>query len=139
METELHSSIQLPRSRLSVSDGALIRLSADGEVTASLPIGEIDQVRVVRVVSWAAILAGLALIIAGVFVWSFPQSETLRWIGSLSCSLLGSLALLGARYPVLLISSTNGALSFALSDEDEDIRGFVLNLEHLQARKMAIG
>jgi len=128
-----HGTLALPKSRLSIEDGYLLRRNPKtGSIVGKHRISDIETA--VMTTRWdpLAILIGAALFCGAAFARFNITSVGRNWGTTVTLGSLGLLMVIGSYQTLLQIKIGGNVASYDLFDDPTDCQGFVITLLSLR-------
>jgi hypothetical protein len=121
--------ISLPKTKLYVSDGRLVRQSPTNQTVSEIALDSITDISVRMETDWPVIIFPLGLfVIAGACKW-FLHSVAIGWLLCIVLAILGLLSLLGLKRPLLTVQTRDGQVTFEVKDTFPDAEAFTLSIK----------
>lgn len=122
--------LELPKTRLAVSDGALRKTGKNDTLVAELPLANIADIRVERTADYplpcviCAVFVALA-VVSKVYV----TSTGIGWTGAIICLCIAGLAVLAIHGRKIVIETKDGLVGYPVADTFEEADGFVVSVK----------
>lgn len=127
----MKNRLSLPDTGLHITESTLVRQTSENEVTLSLPLESITQLRLKRTPSeFSIVLLGSALAVV-YLAMEIAEGTGLRIALSMLAILVGSFAILGFLKQLLIIESNQGVVRVEVSDSRDVCEGFVHSVNAL--------
>ena len=123
-------SLQLPKTKLDVSDCSLRKTGEDDVVVADLPLSDILDVRIEKTTDYVypggiiSFFVALAVVSKLYVPWA-----GLDWVGVIVCLGMAGFAAMMIPGRKIVIETKDGAVGYRVSDTFEEADGFVLSLK----------
>ena len=130
-------SISLPKTKLFVSDGRLVRQSPTNQTVSEIALTSITNVSVRMETDWPVIILPIGLFVASAACKWFINSSGIGWLLCIVLAIVGLLALLGLKRPLLTVQTTDGQVTFEVKDTFPDAEAFTISLkQQIHGRKV---
>ena len=127
--------ISLPFSRLYVRGDALVKEGYSNETIAKHPIADIQEASIEQFVSYRSMMLFLVCGILAFICKIVIQGMILSWCLTLFFTLISVFNLFVIKRTNLKISTSQGEMTYDLTDSLEEVKGFELSLSEMISRK----
>lgn len=121
--------ISLPKTKLFVSDGRLIRRSSTNQTVSEIALNSITHISVRMETDWPVIILPIGLFAIGAACKWLVSSPTIGWLLCIGLSVVGLLSLLGLKRPLITVQTQDGQMTFEVKDTFPDAEAFTLSLK----------
>jgi hypothetical protein len=126
--------LELPKTRLAVVDGELVRRSGNGEVVTRIPLDDLESAifrKQFNAMSFIPLAVCLGLAALAYFVSEYNVVDVVLYTAAI---LIGGFAAFGFFQDVIIVRSGGATLRFECPDSTDEVEGFALSLNRLLGR-----